>query len=566
MAADPPILQRPTRIRYVVLTLTFVVAVLLYLHRICLSFVERYIKEDLRITDDEMGWVLSSFFVAYALGQLPAGWLADRHGARIMLAIYLALWSACVGVLAFAYSLASLIILRSGVGIFQAGGYPASAGLIRKWMPFARRGFASGIVSLGGRLGGALAFLLSGFLIVAFVPVSTSSLLGPDDLLKTAPILAPVTSPQKDQADVRLLLTRRIIEHLPADLPLPEERARDAATSLDVGARLRDSINAALKQPDLLAGIPIDKLELEPEGRRLAESATPLTPEEVQRRNRLVLEAAFPDAIRKVYGAGWRPLMILYGVIGLVAAGLFWWFFRDSPRQHRACNAAEIALIEGKDRPFDPKAAPAALPFTSLLTSTSLWLSSAIQFLTNLSWAFLITWLPRYLTEEHQVPVKSRGLMAGLPILVGMVGMFAGGWLTDAVSVRLGPRWGRSLPLALSRFVVALAFFLAVIANTPWPVTLAFCLVAFATDLGTPSLWGFSLDVGGKHVGSVLGWSNMYGNFGAALSPVLLQAILRRSDWDTVFITCAVTMVIAGVLSLFLDATRPVVPEERLAV
>src|SRR5687768_7539669 len=91
----------PTRLRYVVLTLTFVVAVLLYLHRICLSFVERYIKEDLRVSDEQMGLVLSSFFFAYALGQLPAGWLSDRYGARLMLAVYLALWSACVGLLAF---------------------------------------------------------------------------------------------------------------------------------------------------------------------------------------------------------------------------------------------------------------------------------------------------------------------------------------------------------------------------------------------------------------------------------------------------------------------------------
>src|SRR4030088_531777 len=107
MAFDPH-QARPSRIRYLVLALTTMVAVLLYLDRICLSFAERYVKEDLRITDDQMGLVLSAFFWAYAVGQLPAGWVSERYGARLMLAIYLAVWSAFTGLLGFAYGLAIL--------------------------------------------------------------------------------------------------------------------------------------------------------------------------------------------------------------------------------------------------------------------------------------------------------------------------------------------------------------------------------------------------------------------------------------------------------------------------
>src|SRR5438874_13507414 len=103
MASDSNIDARPSRIRYFVLALTTMVATLLYLDRICLSFAERYVKEDLGITNDQMGVVLSSFFWAYALGQLPAGWLADRFGARLMLALYVAVWSAFTGLLGFAY-------------------------------------------------------------------------------------------------------------------------------------------------------------------------------------------------------------------------------------------------------------------------------------------------------------------------------------------------------------------------------------------------------------------------------------------------------------------------------
>src|SRR5262249_45074045 len=151
------------------------------------------------------------------------------------------------------------------------------------------------------------------------------------------------------------------------------------------------SLNDLIREPKLLDGIELRDLELPGEAVRLLKSSTtPRTQPEIERRNRLVLEAAFPDAIRKVYGSGWRPVMMLYGVAGIVVAGVFFWLFRDSPRQHRACNAAEIAFIEGDGAAHDPKAPPSPLPFACLLASVGLWLSSAIQFLTNFGWAFLI--------------------------------------------------------------------------------------------------------------------------------------------------------------------------------
>ncbi len=110
-AASTPL--RPTRIRYVVLALTTMVAVLLYVDRICLSFLARYVQEDLSISQTEMGFVLSSFFITYALGQLPAGWFSDRFGARLMLGLYLAVWSLFTGLLGLAHSMLILVALRS---------------------------------------------------------------------------------------------------------------------------------------------------------------------------------------------------------------------------------------------------------------------------------------------------------------------------------------------------------------------------------------------------------------------------------------------------------------------
>ena len=180
----------------------------------------------------------------------------------------------------------------------------------------------------------------------------------------------------------------------------------------------------------------------------------------------------------------------------------------------------------------------------------------------TVGWVFLLTWFPRYLTEVHHVPVGERGTMATLPMLLGIGGMLTGGWITDRLSGVLGLRWGRCLPTALSRFVGMAAFVSCAYLPSAWSVTAALCVMAIATDLGVPAIWAFMQDIGGRHVGSVLGWSNMWGNFGAAVSPLVLNAIVGAGHWQACFWTCAAAFLISGLAALGIDSTRPLVAQE----
>jgi len=66
--------------------------------------------------------------------------------------------------------------------------------------------------------------------------------------------------------------------------------------------------------------------------------------------------------------------------------------------------------------------------------------------------------------------------------------------------------------------------------------------------------------VGGRSVGKVFGWGNMWGNLGAALSPVLLAHVAEGFGWGAVFTTCAGAFAVAGVCGLLMNATQPVEP------
>jgi nitrate/nitrite transporter NarK len=262
----------------------------------------------------------------------------------------------------------------------------------------------------------------------------------------------------------------------------------------------------------------------------------------------------------------WRPTMIVYGIAGLVVAGLFWIFVRDQPQDHPLCNRAELDLIdEGRPAAMaNPHGRASGLPLRSILTSTSLWCSSLQQFGTNFGWVFLITWLPTYLADVHKVPIVERGLLSGLPIFVGLFGMLAGGWVCDRLTRRLGLRWGRCLPMSLTRFFAMAAYLACLALESPWEVIIAFCVVAVSVDLGTASVWAFMQDIGGKHVGSVLGWGNMWGNVGAALSPLILERVIGdEGNWNAGFVACAGAFFLSGVAALGVDATKPITPPDK---
>ncbi len=545
--------DHPTHVRYQVVALATLMAVLLYLDRICLAFVEGFIREDLGLNKNQAGVLLSAFFWAYALAQVPSGWLSDRYGARAMLALYILSWSLFTGLMGAATSFAALLLFRFGCGLGQAGAYPTSASLISKWVPFSARGFASSIVSTGGRIGGFAAPVLTAYLILAFLPADTPSLLGEGDLLDVKALRERLEKPEPSEP-FRLFVRDQV-------LPALQSRGSES----DAAESARRLLNDIIRRRDLFQYVDVRSHALPPEAKELASIPyDELSGEQIQRRNRLLLEVAFPESIRKLYGRSWRPVLIVYGLAGLMVAAWFFWVVRNRPSEHARCNAAEVAVIE-HGRPATagtPHGRVAGLPWRALLTCRSLWLSSMSQFGTNFGWVFLITYLPRYLDEAHHVPVAERGWMTGMPIFIGMAGMLTGGWLTDRLTRALGLRWGRRLPMTATRFCAMAGFLACLLFDSPWAVTIALCVVAVSNDLGTSSIWAFCQDIGRQHVGSVLGWGNMWGNLGAAVSPLVLGWIIGQDRWGWCFVACAAAYLLAGLAALGVDATVPIrVPE-----
>lgn len=161
--------MKPTGVRYAVLGVATANAFLLYLDRICMAAVVQSasFQREMALDKQRTGDVLASFFFAYALGQMPAGWLADRFGPRRMLVAYIGLWSLCTAFTGFMTGLLALVIVRCACGLAEAGAYPSSGLLISRWFPFNQRARANSVVTFGGRVGNSMALWLTAVAIAA---------------------------------------------------------------------------------------------------------------------------------------------------------------------------------------------------------------------------------------------------------------------------------------------------------------------------------------------------------------------------------------------------------------
>jgi MFS family permease len=138
-----------------VLGFTLAVTAVAYLDRVCISTAAPAMKSELGISDVEMGYVFSAFTLAYALFEVPSGWLADRFGARLMLTRIVVWWSAMTAATGLAAGFGSLLGVRFMFGVGEAGLFPSMARAYSRWLPARERGRTFGLALMTAALGGA---------------------------------------------------------------------------------------------------------------------------------------------------------------------------------------------------------------------------------------------------------------------------------------------------------------------------------------------------------------------------------------------------------------------------
>ena len=146
----------PTRVRYRVVALATCLAAITHLDRACIATLAPGIMRDLGLTTVQMGYVFTSFQLAYALFEIPTARWADRRGTRLVLSRIVAWWSCLTAITGAATSYFTLLTIRFFFGVGEAGAWGCVARTFSRWIPRRERGTAQGIFFAGAHLVGGL--------------------------------------------------------------------------------------------------------------------------------------------------------------------------------------------------------------------------------------------------------------------------------------------------------------------------------------------------------------------------------------------------------------------------
>lgn len=145
----------PSHARYWVIFFAVTLAILAYIDRVCISMMAPEISKDLNFDRAAMGWVFSSFAIAYALFEIPGGYWGDKIGPRRVLMRIVLWWSAFTAFTGATWNWLSMIITRFLFGAGEAGCFPNLTKSFTIWLPVRERVQAQGIMWMFARWGGA---------------------------------------------------------------------------------------------------------------------------------------------------------------------------------------------------------------------------------------------------------------------------------------------------------------------------------------------------------------------------------------------------------------------------
>ena len=148
------------RYRWLIVSLLFFATTINYIDRQIIGLLKPILEKEFNWSETDFAHIVMAFTAAYAIGLLLAGRLIDKTGTRIGFSISIVIWSIAGMLHAVAKSVTGFSIARIGLGLGEAGNFPAAVKAVAEWFPKNERGLATGIFNAGTSVGVVCALLI----------------------------------------------------------------------------------------------------------------------------------------------------------------------------------------------------------------------------------------------------------------------------------------------------------------------------------------------------------------------------------------------------------------------
>ena len=256
----------------------------------------------------------------------------------------------------------------------------------------------------------------------------------------------------------------------------------------------------------------------------------------------------------------WHAPFFLFAVVGIIWAGVWYWYYRDVPSEHAGVNAGERDRIVAALGHAPKKRPP--IPWKLILSSRQMWTLAGMYFCYGYSINMFLAWYPKYLDGARGYTLAEMGFFASLPLAAGVVGDICGGLFSDMIIHRTGRIKFARQSVAITGFLIAAVCCpLAVLEPDRFLSAALFGGAVFGLELVVGNAWAVTLDIGGSFAGSCSAVMNFVGNLGGAIMATVTVFIVNSLGWNWAFYAVSIMAVIGAVLFSRIDAGRKLASE-----
>jgi ACS family glucarate transporter-like MFS transporter len=244
----------------------------------------------------------------------------------------------------------------------------------------------------------------------------------------------------------------------------------------------------------------------------------------------------------------WRAIFVLFGLTGFLWSVAWYLWYRETPAEHPAVNAAELNYITAEHEKNTAADKKGREYWARLLKDRNMLALCVIAFSNTFAFYFCITWLPTYLEEKYHFNAAALGLLAGLPLILSVICDLCGGVTSDWLTARFGLRIGRCGLGGVAYLLAAMA--VLAVPSCPQPVLAA---ILFALGVGAimftlGAAWGTCIEIAGESAATVSATMNTAGQVGSLLCPLIVAYTLKwfTNDWNISIYLIGILLLVAA--------------------
>jgi ACS family glucarate transporter-like MFS transporter len=254
---------------------------------------------------------------------------------------------------------------------------------------------------------------------------------------------------------------------------------------------------------------------------------------------------------------GWQRALVWSSIPAVLIIGLWAWYARDTPREHRAVSTAELAEL-GEHVHATVEARVSVRRLLRMLGHRNTALLTVSYLLMNYSFYLIANWCFLYLIQQRHFPVLESGWLAVAPPIAGSLGAGIGGVITGWLCPRIGLVWGfRAVPL-LSLPLAGVLLLIAMQTANPYLAVAALAGSFGCIELNEAAYWAASMAVGRGDAMAIGGVLNTGGNLGGIIGIPVVAWLSGRHAWGTAFAIGSFCAVVAALLWLRIDVDEVV--------